>query len=200
MTTTVVDFDFPQGWSCWLELQQTVDGTYAGKGGQGRTARGNLQRCVLTISQQPSCDSARERICSAICSRIDRLAIAPSSLAACAIRPKETGHSLGTASLSRRGAARSPSRRPANPPPRRPVGRARHRAARLGHADHTRHHARGQRPDVRLPAHAGLPQRQHHQRGQLLMPVGVPTQQALAADATAWALFSAARLPVRYCR
>ncbi|MET3372633.1 hypothetical protein ABIC89_001681 [Variovorax boronicumulans] len=59
MTATHVHLDLPPGWSCWLELQQTADGVYAGK---AELREGAAPRCVLVIAQQPSREAALERL------------------------------------------------------------------------------------------------------------------------------------------
>jgi len=59
MTAALANLGLPEGWSCWLELQQTAEGAYAGK---AELREGAAQRCVLVISQQPSREAALERL------------------------------------------------------------------------------------------------------------------------------------------
>lgn len=59
MDATHIDLDLPEGWSCWLELQQSPEGAYSGK---AELREGNDPRCVLVIAQQPNREALIERL------------------------------------------------------------------------------------------------------------------------------------------
>lgn len=59
MDPTRIDLDLPAGWSCWLELQPSSEGTYSGK---AELREGSEPRCVLVIAQQPSREAVIERL------------------------------------------------------------------------------------------------------------------------------------------
>lgn len=59
MDATHIDIDLPEGWSCWLELQQSPEGAYSGK---AELREGHERRCVLVIAQQPTREAVIERL------------------------------------------------------------------------------------------------------------------------------------------
>jgi hypothetical protein len=59
MTTSLIDLDLPEGWSCSVELQQTPEGAYVGK---AALRQGHTQRCVLVIAQQLTQEAAITRM------------------------------------------------------------------------------------------------------------------------------------------
>ncbi|MDQ0083851.1 hypothetical protein J2W35_004217 [Variovorax boronicumulans] len=59
MTQDPVDFNLPEGWTCRLDLKETLEGTYAGK---AELRQGRVQRCVFVLTQQPSREAALERV------------------------------------------------------------------------------------------------------------------------------------------
>jgi hypothetical protein len=59
MTSSQIDLNLPEGWSCWVELQQTLEGAYFGK---AELRQGYTQRCVLVIAQQLTREAVLERL------------------------------------------------------------------------------------------------------------------------------------------
>ncbi|WPG38343.1 hypothetical protein [Variovorax sp. EBFNA2] len=59
MDAAHIDLDLPAGWSCWLELQQSSEGTCSGK---AELREGHEPRCVLIIAQQPNREAVIERL------------------------------------------------------------------------------------------------------------------------------------------
>ena len=59
MPASLLDITLPEGWTCWVELQQTLEGDYFGK---AEIRQGNSQRCVLVIAQQLTREAVLERV------------------------------------------------------------------------------------------------------------------------------------------
>jgi hypothetical protein len=59
MTQDPADFNLPEGWTCRVDLEETLEGTYTGK---AELRQGRVQRCVFVLTQQPSRDAALERV------------------------------------------------------------------------------------------------------------------------------------------
>lgn len=53
-----LDLDVPEGWSCWMELTRTPDGSYSGV---ADLALRGVHRCYLVITRQRSRDEAVQR-------------------------------------------------------------------------------------------------------------------------------------------
>jgi hypothetical protein len=59
MSQETTDFELPEGWTCWVDLEQAPEGTFAGK---AELRQGRVQRCVFVLAQQPSREAALERV------------------------------------------------------------------------------------------------------------------------------------------
>lgn len=57
MSTELKAIDFPEGWTCLLELKQMSDGTFSGK---AELRRGRYTRCVLVLTQCATREAALE--------------------------------------------------------------------------------------------------------------------------------------------
>lgn len=53
------DLDLPDGWTCWLELNQNNEGTCYGK---AELRQGRETRCVFVLAQQSTRQAVLERL------------------------------------------------------------------------------------------------------------------------------------------
>lgn len=59
MSNKVPEFDLPDGWSCRVELKSDTEGTF---GGKAELLQGRTTRCVLVLAQQPTRETALDRM------------------------------------------------------------------------------------------------------------------------------------------
>ena len=57
MTSSLMDFDLPEDWSCCVEFELTAEGVYAGR---AELRHEFTQCCVLVVTQQPTRAAAIE--------------------------------------------------------------------------------------------------------------------------------------------